>query len=90
VCQTTRGGRRAAVLADPGRPIRSPNRSCNPADTTGRDTDMVEAVALHHGVCIRPVPGSFDPDADLPCQQGREEAPTLITDTLDFTSSFQG
>jgi hypothetical protein len=45
--------------------------------------DMVEAVALHHGVCIRPVPGSLDPDADLPCQQGREEAPTLITDTLD-------
>jgi hypothetical protein len=36
--------------------------------------DMVEAVALHHGVCIRPVPGSLDPDADLPCQQGREEA----------------
>ena len=23
--------------------------------------DMVEAVALHHGVCIRPVPGALTP-----------------------------
>ena len=51
--------------------------------------DMVEAVALHHGVCIRPVPGSLDPGADLPCQQGREEAPTLITDTLDPAAPFR-
>jgi hypothetical protein len=51
--------------------------------------DVVEAVALHHGVCIRPVPGSLDPDADLPCQQGREEAPTLITDTLDSPAPFR-
>jgi hypothetical protein len=60
---------------------------CRPAATG--DADMVEAVALHHGVCIRPVPGSLDPDADLPCQQGREEAPTLITDTLDSPAPFR-
>ena len=51
--------------------------------------DVVEAVALHHGVCIRPVPGSLDPDADLPWQQGRDQAPTLITVTLDAPAPFR-
>ena len=53
------------------------------------DADMVEAVALHHGVCIRPVPGSLDPDADLPWQQGRDQAPTLVTVTLDAPAPFR-
>jgi hypothetical protein len=53
------------------------------------DAHVVEAVALHHGVCIRPAPGRLDPDADLPCQQRSEEAPTLITDTLDSPAPFR-